>query len=166
MGWGRIHSYHYSLKSIQPYEPNIWFKNTVHLKQIQATHTYRSMAIARKLEMEPTNDIHSRESITSSRFFSEEPFFSRCPTSENTIIRFSQVLVRLAMVLKAARLQMKQYMGEWRFLFRIMATTTSRFSARLTTPMVKKRGTGTFTSGQSDWFTAVAFIVNQSALFR
>lgn len=136
----------------------------VHLKnvcvKIQALHTYRSTAIARKLKMEPINDIHSRESIKSSNFISEEPFFSSCPTSANTIIRFSQVLVRLVMVLKAARLQMKQYMGEWRFLFRMTATTTSKFSARLATPMVKKRGKGTFNSGQSDWFTGVVFIVS------
>lgn len=128
---------------------------------IQALHTYRSTAIARKLKMEPTNDIHSRESMTSSSFCSEEPVFTSWPTSANTIIRVSHVFVRLAMVLKAARLQMKQYMGAWRFLLRMTATTTSRFSARLTIPIVKKMGTGTFTSGQSDWFTAVAFIVSQ-----
>ncbi len=100
--------------------------------------------------MEPTNDIHSRESITSSTFLSKEPFFCSCPMLTSTIMRFSQVLERLATVLKAARLHMKQYMGEWRFLFHMTATTTSRFSARLTTPMVKKRGKGTCTSGQSD----------------
>lgn len=71
------------------------------------------------------------------------------------------------MVLNAARLQMKQYMGEWRFLFRMTATTTRRFSAKLTTPMVKKRGMGTLTSGQSDWFiiwavdTMVVFMVSK-----
>ncbi|TNN78824.1 hypothetical protein EYF80_010994 [Liparis tanakae] len=107
--------------------------------------------------------MHSRESITSSRLVSEGPLFSRCPPAANTIIRFSQVLVRLAMVLKAARLQMKQYMGEWRFLLRMTATTTSRFSARLTTPMVKKRGTGTFTSGQSEWFPPAALIFTSGA---
>lgn len=115
--------------------------------------------------MEPTNDIHSRESITSSSFFSEDPFFSSCPTSANRIIRVSQLLVRLAMVLKAARLQMKQCMGEWRFLFHMTATTTSRFSARLTAPMMKKTGTGTSTSGQSDWFTVVAFMVSYDGVF-
>ena len=86
--------------------------NTIHINTTKALHTYRSTAIARKLKMEPMNDINNRESITSSSLVSEEPFFCSCPTSANTIIRFSQVLVRLAMVLKAARLQMKQYMGE------------------------------------------------------
>ena len=116
--------------------------------------------MARKLKIAPTKDIQRSESITSSSFVSEEPFFSSCPTSANTIIRFSQVLVRLAMVLKAARLQMKQYMGECRFLLRMTATTTRRFSAKLTNPMVKKTRKGTFTSGQSDWFTVVAFMVS------
>lgn len=145
------------------------FNMNIHLKhfcmQFQDIYTYRSTAIARKLKMEPTNDIHSRESITSSSFFSEDPFFSSCPTSANRIIRVSQLLVRLAMVLKAARLQMKQCMGEWRFLFHMTATTTSRFSARLTAPMMKKTGTGTSTSGQSDWFTVVAFMVSYDGVF-
>lgn len=69
------------------------------------------------------------------------------------------------MVLKAAKLQMKQCMGEWRFLFHMTATTTSRFSARLTAPMMKKTGTGTSTSGQSDRFTVVAFMVSYDGVF-
>lgn len=111
--------------------------------------------------MEPKKDMHSRESTTSSSFSSKYPTFLRCPTSANIIITFSQVLVMLATVLKAARLPMKQYMGEWRFLFQKMATMTSRFSARLTNPMVKKMWMGTFTSGQSDRFAVVAFIANE-----
>lgn len=114
--------------------------------------------MARKLDIEPTNDMQSRESITSSRSVSVGPLFFRCPTSAKTIIRFSQVFDKLAMVLKAAKLHMKQYMGEWRFLVRMTATTTKRFSARLTIPTVKKTGKGTFTSGQSVWFIAVLFI--------
>ena len=114
------------------------------------TPTYRSSAMARKLKMEPTNDMHSRESITSSIFLAEEPCWSTSPPSANTSIMFSTVLVRLAMVLKAARLQMKQYMGEWRLRLCTTATTTSKFSIRLTTPMVKKRDTGRWTSWQSD----------------
>lgn len=65
------------------------------------------------------------------------------------------------MVLKAARLQMKQYMGEWRFLFHMTATTTRKFSARLASPMVKKREKGTLTSGQSDCVTELVFILDQ-----
>lgn len=105
--------------------------------------------MARKLKMEPTKDMHSRESMRSSSLISETPFFFRWPTSANAIMRFSKVLVELEMVLKAARLQMKQYMGMCRFLLNRMATTISRFSVRLTAPMVKKIGSGTLTSGQS-----------------
>lgn len=42
-----------------------------------------------------------------------------------------------------------------------MATTTSRFSARPTKPMVKKTWMGRLTSGQSERFTLVAFIANE-----
>ena len=132
--------------------------------QIQALLTYRSTAIARKLKIEPTKDMQRRESITSSSLVSEGPLFSSCPTSAKAIIRFSQVFVTLAMVLKAARLHMKQYMGVWRFLFRKTATTTRRFSARLTTPMTKKTGKGTFTSGQSVWFIVAVFTVSPDTI--
>lgn len=115
--------------------------------------------MARKLRMEPTKDMHSRESMTSSSFNSEKPFFFRWPTSANASIRFSKVLVVLEMVLKAARLQMKQYMGVCRFLLHRMATTTSRFTVRLTAPIVKKMERGTVTSGQSVRFSVVAFMI-------
>lgn len=111
--------------------------------------TYRSTAMARKLKMEPTKDMHSRESMMSSSLIAETPFFFRWPTLAMAIMRFSTVLVELEMVLKAARLPMKQYMGMCRFLLHKMATTISRFSVRLTAPMVKKIGSGTLTSGQS-----------------
>lgn len=68
------------------------------------------------------------------------------------------------MVLKAARLQMKQYMGECRFLFSMTASTTSKFSARLTIPTVKKMRKGTFTSGQSVRFTELVFMTSKLEL--
>lgn len=81
-------------------------------KNKHVRQTYLSIAIAKKLKMEPKKDMHSRESTTSSTCSSKCPTFLRCPTSANRIITFSQVLVTLATVLKAARLPMKQYMGE------------------------------------------------------
>lgn len=93
--------------------------------------------------------MQSRVSITLSILSSEVPLEFRCPVSLKTSIIFSQVLERLEMVLKAARLQIKQYMGECRFLFRITATTTRRFSLRLTTPMMRKISMGICTSWQS-----------------
>lgn len=59
---------------------------------------------------------------------------------------------------------MKQYMGECRFLFSMTASTTSKFSARLTIPTVKKMRKGTFTSGQSVRFTELVFMTSKLEL--
>ncbi|KAJ7984407.1 hypothetical protein DPEC_G00362220 [Dallia pectoralis] len=66
--------------------------------------------MARKLQMEPINDMQISVSMTSSTLRTRPSLESRCPTSLNTSIRFSQVLEREAMVLKAARLQMNMFM--------------------------------------------------------
>ena len=109
---------------------------------------YLSTAIDSKLQMEASKELQITESMTLSIFTvklcaSASVLFSRVMTM------VSDPLETLTNMSATARLQMKKYMGECRFLFLAMATITRIFSNKLMTPRVTntkgKSGAGLLT---------------------
>lgn len=122
--------------------------------------------MADRLKMDPSKDRINMKSKISSIVFSKAPWHVRYLILQKMMKRmFSRVLYKLPSMSETAKLQMKIYMGECRFLFLPTAMRTSRFSSTPRAAMVKKISSGTMTCAQSEVFIESSLLFSDGGAF-